>query len=92
MLAQVTFLAGEAYKATIVPKDAVVTQGPRRVVYLLNGDNTVNPVTIQTGEGAGDWIAVEGSIQPGSKVITRGNERLRPGQPVQAEALSYELP
>ena len=92
MLAQVSFLAGEPYRATIVPKDAVVTQGPKSVVYLLNGDNTVNPVTVQTGEGAGDWIAVEGSVRPGSKVITRGNERLRPGQPVQAEALSYKLP
>lgn len=92
MLAQVSFLAGEPYQATIVPKDAVVTQGPQRVVYLLNGDNTVNPVTVQTGEGAGDWIAVEGSVRPGQKVITRGNERLRPGQPVQAEALRYKLP
>jgi RND family efflux transporter MFP subunit len=92
MLAQVSFLAGEAYKATIVPKDAVVTQGPNRMVYLLNGDGTVDPVSVQTGEGAGDWIAVEGPVQPGQKVITRGNERLRPGQPVQAEALSYKLP
>lgn len=92
MLAQVTFLAGDPYPATIVPKDAVVSQGPRKIVFLLNGDSTVKLVPVQTGAGAGVWIAVEGAIRPGQKVITRGNERLRPGQPVEAEPLEYTLP
>ncbi|MFQ5663903.1 MAG: efflux RND transporter periplasmic adaptor subunit [Terriglobia bacterium] len=92
MLAQVSFPAGTSYRATVVPKDAVITRGPRRFVYLMNGDNTVSLVRIETGTGVGSWIEVRGGVQPGQRVITRGNERLRPGQVVQGQPLEYELP
>jgi len=92
MLAQVAFAGGESYRATLVPKDAVIQRGPEQFVYLLNGDNTVSMVTVETGAGVGAWIAVEGGLQPGQKVVTRGNERLQPGQLVQGEPLAYPLP
>ena len=92
MLAQVSFRSGSSNASVIVPKDAVVAQGPGRVVFRLNGDNTVEAVPVTTGSGAGVWITVKGSIQPGEKIITRGNERLRPGQQVSAESLDYPLP
>lgn len=92
MLAQVSFPGGESYRATVVPKDAVVTRGEQKFVYLLNGDNSVSQVTVQTGAGVGAWIEVHGGIRAGQRVVTRGNERLRPGQLVQGSALEYELP
>jgi RND family efflux transporter MFP subunit len=92
MLAQVSFPMGEITAATIVPKDAIVRQGPLTVVYRVNGDNTVEPVPVETGAAAGVWIAVNGAIRAGDKVVTRGNERLQPGQPVQGTPLEYELP
>ena len=92
MLAQVSFPAGESYRATVVPKDAVIRQGPQEFVYLINGDNTVSMVPVQTGQGVGVWIEVQGALRAGQRVITRGNERLRPGQVVQGEPLEYELP
>lgn len=92
MLAQVAFPAGESYRATVVPKDAVVTQGNERFVYLINGDDTVSMVPVRVGEGVGSWIAVEGELRAGSRVVTRGNERLRPGLSVQGEPVEYALP
>lgn len=92
MLAQVSFTGGNSYRATVVPKDAVIRRGPRQFVYLMNGDNTVSMVTVQTGGAVGSWVAIEGSIQPGQKVVTRGNERLQPGQVVQGTPLEYRLP
>ncbi|MBI2957170.1 MAG: efflux RND transporter periplasmic adaptor subunit [Acidobacteria bacterium] len=92
MLAQVSFPAGEPYRATLVPKDAVVSQGRQKVVYLLNGDNTVSSVSVETGAGVGGWVEVRGALRAGQKVITRGNERLRPGQTVAGQPLEYELP
>lgn len=92
MLAQVLFPSGESYRATLVPKDAVVNQGAQKVVYLMNGDNTVSLVRVETGAGVGAWVEVRGPLQPGQRVITRGNERLRPGQVVRGEPLEYELP
>lgn len=92
MLAQVSFPAGESYRATVVPKDAVIIRGGQRFIYLMNGDNTVSLVPVQTGTGVGEWIEIRGGLQPGQRVITRGNERLRPGQVVQGQPLEYELP
>ncbi|HET9481512.1 MAG TPA: efflux RND transporter periplasmic adaptor subunit [Candidatus Polarisedimenticolia bacterium] len=92
MLAQVSFPAGEAFRATVVPKDAVVTQGEDRFVWLLNGDDTVKMVSVRQGQGVGAWVVVEGEVPAGARVITRGNERLMPGARVQAELLEYKLP
>jgi len=92
MLARVALPAGDSYRATVVPKDAVVSQGSTKIVYLINGDNTVVPVEVQTGAGVGSWVAIEGEVRTGQKVVTRGNERLQPGQPVSGEPLEYALP
>lgn len=92
MLAQVSFPGGDPYKATVVPKDAVITRGQQKIVYTINGDNTVSPVPVETGTGVGSWIEVQGALRAGQRVVTRGNERLRPGQVVQGQPLEYELP
>jgi RND family efflux transporter MFP subunit len=92
MLAQVSVPAGETYRAVVIPKDAVIRQGVSEVVYRMNGDDSVEVVTIVTGAGVGSWIAVNGPIEAGHRVITRGNERLSPGQTVQGELLEYALP
>lgn len=92
MLASVSFPVGDAYRATIVPKDALVVQGPQRVVFVIGDDNTASPVPVQTGASVGEWVSVEGPIKAGTKVITRGNERLAPGQAVAGQALEYKAP
>lgn len=92
MLAQVSFTAGEVYRATVIPKDAVMTRGQRRTVFRLNGENKVEEVTVETGSGAGQWIEVRGTLRAGDKVITRGNERLMPGMTVAPQPLAYGKP
>jgi multidrug efflux pump subunit AcrA (membrane-fusion protein) len=37
---------------------------------------------VATGIGQGDWVEVAGPIRAGDRVVVRGNERLRDGQPV----------
>lgn len=92
MLAQVAFAAGETYRATIVPKDAVISRGAQKMVYRVNGDSKVEEVGVETGAGAGVWIEVRGPLRAGDKVVTRGNERIGPGQTVAASALEYKKP
>jgi RND family efflux transporter MFP subunit len=92
MLAQVSLPAGESHRATVVPKDAVVRQGNEQIVFTINGNGTVERASVTTGSGLGEWIVVEGPIKPGQKVVTRGNKRLMPGQPVRAELQEYALP
>jgi membrane fusion protein, multidrug efflux system len=92
MLAQIHLAEGDSYRAVVVPKDAVVTRGPQKLVYLLNGNNTISEVPIRIGSGVGAWVEVQGQVQAGQKVVTRGNERLMNGQPVQPQPLEVSLP
>lgn len=92
MLARVSLQVGEPYAATLVPKDAVVARSDRKFVYVVNGDNTVTELMVDTGTGVGAWIEINGGVRPGQRVVTRGNERLFSGQPVNGQPLAYELP
>lgn len=92
MLAQVELPVGDATPVLMVPKDAVVRRGPRSVVQRINGDDTVEEVEVEPGVAGGAWIAVTGDLAPGQRVVTRGNERLRPGQPVAPSPIAYDLP
>ena len=81
MEAMVTFNLATEKKALLVPKDAVVTAGDNRLVFMVNNDKAI-PVPVKIlGYYDGD-VAVEGNLKPGDQVVIRGNERLRPGQPV----------
>jgi len=81
MEAMVTFNLATKIKALLVPKDAVVTAGNNRLVFMVN-DGKAIPVTVKIiGYYDGD-VAVEGNLNPGIQVVIRGNERLRPGQAV----------
>jgi len=92
MLARVSFPAGETHKATVVPKDAIVSRGAARFLFKVNGSGTVDEVPVETGAGAGAWVEVRGNVRSGDKVITRGNERIQPGQSVQAAPVEYQGP
>jgi RND family efflux transporter MFP subunit len=92
MLAQIALPGSDSYRATVVPKDAIVTKGAQQFVYLVNGNNTISEVLVETGAGVGSWIEVQGPVEAGYRVVTRGNERLMPGQPVQGQPLEVPLP
>ena len=81
MEAMVTFNLATEIKALLVPKDAVVTAGNNRLVFMVNDGKAISiPVNI-IGYYDGD-VAVEGNLKPDDQVVIRGNERLRPGQAV----------
>ncbi len=92
MLVTVSLQPSAPRRATIVPKDALVRQESGWVVFALNGDSTVTVTPVRAGEGIGEWVEVQGDLKPGDRVITRGNERLRAGQPVSAQPRRYEVP
>lgn len=92
MLARVTLAVGPAVQAILVPKDALVLGGPQPIVMAVVYDpkakvTTVRPVPVQLGVAEGNLIQVSGDLQPGQEVVVVGNERVRPGQPIQAAPL-----
>ncbi len=92
MMAEAVFSGGDQSGQTIVPKDAVVLQGGQQSVFVITPEGTVRSVAVKQGAGVGQWVVVEGQVGPGDRVVTRGNERLNPGQPVTGEPLEYPLP
>lgn len=86
MLARAWLPVGSAGPATFVPKDAVVLGGPKPVVFCIDpsgaGAGSVRPVDVALGAAVGGSVAVSGGLEPGTLVVIRGNERLRPGMKV----------
>jgi RND family efflux transporter MFP subunit len=81
MEARGTFNLGAVKDALLVPKDAVVTSGGNRMVYVVS-DQTAQPIPVEVVGYYNGNVAIKGPVQPGTQVVIRGNERLRPGQPV----------
>jgi RND family efflux transporter MFP subunit len=82
MLCRVGLPVGQTRPVLVVPKDAVVTMGQQHLVYTLK-DGVARPVPVTLGEAVDSMVAVTGELEKGMPVVTRGNERLQPGQPVQ---------
>ncbi len=66
----------------VVPRDALVIRQSGTAVYKVNGDSVAKLVPVKTGIANTTHIQVIGDIQVEDKIVTRGNERLRPGQKV----------
>ena len=78
---------GEVREVVTVHKDAILNQPQGTVVYIvIDGQAMIRPV--QLGESVGSRIEVTGGLAPGDLVVVRGNERLRPGQPVRHNGAS----
>jgi RND family efflux transporter MFP subunit len=81
MLGRATLGVGMPRKAILVPKDALVLSPQGKAVYVIE-NQLARLVPVNTGAEHGPLIEVQGDLQAGSQVVVRGNERLRPGQPV----------
>lgn len=74
---------GPVHDAVSLHKDAVVLRDGRPAVFVVNGDNKAELRPVQLGAALGERFVVTSGVRPGDKVVTRGNEGLRPNQNVQ---------
>jgi HlyD family secretion protein len=73
--------AGPTGKRLMVPKDAIVSRGLSKQVFVIRpgrgGGNMAIPVSVTTGlEVAGEIEIQAPGLQAGDRVVTRANERL----------------
>ena len=72
---------GEPRDVVSVAKDGIIARGNGHVAFVAV-DGKAQPRSVQLGEAVGDRFEVVSGLTPGDLVVVRGNERLRPGQPV----------
>lgn len=78
--------------ALAVPTAAVQRGAPGTFVYAVADDGTVSLKRITTRATDGDWVAVQGELQPGDKVVTDGADRLREGAKVEVVVPTQAVP
>jgi len=81
MLARITF-RGLNREVLLIDKDSIDRSSGRSMVFVVESDNRVRSVEVQSGMSQGQFIEVEGDIQVGDRLVTEGVERLRPFQQV----------
>ena len=86
MLARVNLKTpNEGQTSVIVPRDALVPRGPKQILYRVqdkDGQPVAEMLEVKSGRYFGEAVEVFGDLRAGDRVVVRGNERLRPGQPL----------
>ena len=82
MQATVMLPTATAINGLLVPRDAVINQFGRNVIFLA-AEGTAKVVPVQIMGYQGMQVAVTGAgIEAGQKVVIKGNERIRDGQAI----------
>ncbi|MEQ8967832.1 MAG: efflux RND transporter periplasmic adaptor subunit [Azospirillaceae bacterium] len=83
----VSLPVGRTRDVVTVHKDAVIAGARGRIVYVaVDGAAEMRPVEL--GRAVGNRFEVLDGLAPGDMVVVRGNERLRPGQPIRWDGAS----
>jgi multidrug efflux pump subunit AcrA (membrane-fusion protein) len=84
--------AGESVTAMMVPKEAVLDNEGRKIVYVLLSGEEFQRREVTLGDEYGDKVAVLSGLQPGERVVTQGayQIRLQELRPADAGAHTHE--
>ncbi|KGK00984.1 efflux RND transporter periplasmic adaptor subunit [Thalassotalea sp. ND16A] len=65
-----------------IHRDALILRSRETYVMIIDKDNVAHKMPVAVGNGQGEWVSVDGELNPGDNVATRGAERLQDGQKV----------
>ncbi|WP_236786418.1 efflux RND transporter periplasmic adaptor subunit [Allochromatium tepidum] len=76
-------------EALTVPEAAILHRGQEHfVLRLTEGESgpTTERLQIRIGTRIPGWVEVRDGLEPGDRVVTEGQEKIRPGQPIRLVA------
>ena len=77
---------GNPGEVTTVHKDAVLVKKGKKIVFIFR-KGTANMQPIKLGRAIGNRFEVLAGLKVGDLVVVRGNERLRPGEPIKPNGM-----
>ncbi len=84
MAVHVRVLVDEVADALLVPQEAIVRQGTKQIVYVVDGEERVQQQEVVLGEFFLEAAHVRSGLRQGERVVTNGHQKLRPGAAVEA--------
>jgi len=66
-------LRSQARKGLVVPIDAVLDSGARKIVFVSLGEGRFEPRLVETGANLGETVEVRTGLKAGEAVVTRAN-------------------
>ncbi|MFB0612536.1 efflux RND transporter periplasmic adaptor subunit [Aurantiacibacter poecillastricola] len=90
MVGRMQLAGSDAYEAVLVPDTAIVTDAARRLVFVLDDENTVLARAVELGPLVGELRVIRSGLAADERVIIGGVQRAQPGQKVQPQEGSIE--
>lgn len=92
MTGEVRISGSATYQALMVPQTAIQTDGTRRILFLVNAQNTVESAPVVLGPLSGNMQIIKAGLDAEDRVIVNGLLRARPGTQVNPAPvlLAYE--
>ncbi len=75
----------DPYQALMIPETALALDQSERYVYVVGSDGVAQRRNVEVGTRRGGWRIVTSGLEPGERVIVKGLQRVRPGEPVETE-------
>ena len=66
-------LQSRARQGLVIPVDAVLDSGVRKVVFVALGDGRFSPREVETGTSTGDTVEIRSGLKAFESVVTRAN-------------------
>jgi RND family efflux transporter MFP subunit len=85
LFVRVRIPVSEPYKALLIPERALATDQNIKFVYVVGNDGTATRRAVELGAQRGEMRIVTSGLQVDERVISKGLQRVRPGQKVEAE-------
>ncbi len=72
--------------ALLVPEEAIIRRGTKRLVYTVGPEQTVTPTEIRLGQFFMNRVQIEHGLSPGDSIVVAGHQKLGPGAKVAPQA------
>lgn len=76
------------YQALLIPERSLATDQSIKYVYVVGADGKAERRTVELGSQRGEMRIITAGLKAGEHVITKGLQRVKPGQKVESELVA----